>query len=240
MDAATEGACMPLGSPPYEAPPYPAGRRASLLLVSFDADFDALKREIPEPFEPIEDRPCVAWVFEAPQLTGGSYFEGALLCQVRYRDIEGMYVPYIWGDVEELGFLNRELYGWPELTCDPAELERTGNSIRGRVVRRGEELLTVTGFLERKSDGEGIPLLPDWLQLRKFPNPMGGPPSLRQVVHLKIVDEEVHELWEGRGMVELGASAQFNTGPLRPLRVHKAWYMVTSFTLPAATAVWDV
>ena len=69
---------------------------------------------------------------------------------------------------------------------------------------------------------------------------MGGPPSLRQIIHLKIEDEEVHELWEGKGMVEIGNSAQFNIGPLKPLHVHKAWYMVTSFTLPAATNVWDV
>ena len=231
---------MPLGSPPYEAPPYPAGRRAALLLVSFDADQGALRHEVPEPLELIEDRPAVAWVFEAPQLPGGKYFEGALLCQVRYRDIEGMYAPYIWGDVEEPGLLNRELYGWPELTCDPASLERRGNMVRGRVMRRGEQLLTVSGFLERESDGEGMPLLPDWLQLRVFPNPKGGPPSLRQVVHLTIADEDVHELWEGRGAIELGASAQFNTAPLRPLEVHRAWYMVTSFALPAASNVWDV
>lgn len=240
MDRATEGGSMPLGSSPYEAPPYPAGRRAALLLVSFDADVEALRHEIPEPLELIENRPSVAWAFEAPQLSGGTYFEGALLCQVRYRGIEGMYVPYIWGDVEEAGILNRELYGWPELTCDPGELERSGNMIRGRVVRRGEELLSVTGFLERQSDGSDVPLLPDWLQLRTFPNPMGGAPSLRQVVHLRIDDEEVHELWEGRGQLELGASAQFNTTPLRPRRVHKAWYMITSFTLPAASNVWDV
>ena len=231
---------MPLGSPPYEAPPYPAGRNAALLLVSFDANVEALRHEVPEPLELIEDRPAVAWVFEAPQLTGAKYFEGALLCQVRYRDIQGMYVPYIWGDVEEAGYLNRELYGWPELMCDSASLERDGNMIRGRVVRRGEELLTVSGFLERESDGDGMPLLPDWLQLRVIPNPMGGPPSLRQVVHLTITDTEVHELWEGRGAIELGASAQFNTAPLRPSQVHKAWYMVTSFTLPPASNVWDV
>ena len=240
MERSTEGACMPLGSPPYEAPPYPAGRRAALLLVSFEADLAAMRAETPEPLELIEGRPAVAWVFEAPQLTGGSYFEGAILFQVAYQGIEGMYVPYIWGDVEEAGFLNRELYGWPELTCDPGELERNGNLMRGRVVRRGEELLTVSGFLERESDGDGIPLLPDWLQLRKIPNPKGGPPSLRQVVHLRIEDEEVHELWEGRGMVDLGASAQFNTMPLQPLSTGKAWYMVTSFTLPAASNVWDV
>ena len=37
---------MPLGSPPYEAPPYPAGRRAALLLVSFDADQESAWRSV--------------------------------------------------------------------------------------------------------------------------------------------------------------------------------------------------
>ena len=71
----------------------------------------------------------IAWIFDAPQLTGSVYHEGAILLTVRYQKTTGYYVPYLWGDNDEAMLLNREVYGWPQLSCDRDTLHKEGNLV---------------------------------------------------------------------------------------------------------------
>lgn len=231
---------MPLGSSPYGEPPYPAGRNAELLLVEFEADPRAMTGEVPEPLRLVKGSKALAWIFNAPQLTGSIYHEGAILLCVRYRGITGHYVPYIWGDLDEAMLLNRELYGWPQLLCEHDVLHKEGNLIYGVIRRREERLLKASVFLERSADQKELPLLADWLQIRKIPTPMKRKPALRHLIHLVISDTSIHELWAGRPSLELGPSAEFRIERLSPSNVTRGFYMRISHDLPHANNVIEV
>lgn len=227
-----EGYAMPLGSPPYQEPPFPAGRNAELLLVEFEADGDGMEYEVPEPLKLVEGSKPIAWIFDAPQLTGSVYHEGAVLLTVKYREVTGYYVPYIWGDNDELMFLNREVYGWPQLSCDRDALHKDESSVWGIITRRGETLIKLSVSLERTARPKELPLREDWLQVRKFPNPIRGKPSIRHLIHTVVPPGTVHELWTGRASLQLGPSAEFALGRFGRVSASRGFYVRTSFDLP--------
>ena len=231
---------MPLGSSPYEEPPYPAGRNAELLLVEYDADQKRMSEEVPEPLHLVRGSKVIAWIFNAPQLTGSVYHEGAILLNVKYEEITGHYVPYIWGDLDEAMLLNRELYGWPQLMCDSDVLHKDGNLVCGEIRRRGERLLKASVFLERRANEKELPLLADWLQVRKIPTPMKGRPALRHLIHLVTGNTVVHELWAGRPSLELGPSAEFRVERFSPISLSRGFYLRVSHDLPFAKEVIQV
>ena len=239
MKKSNEGYSMPLGSPPYQPPPYPAGREAELLWVEFEADLGAMEEEVPEPLTLAQGKPALAWIFDAPQLSRAIYHEGAILLPVEYNGIVGHYVPYIWGDLDEPMFLNREIYGWPQLLCDADTLRKHGNTVTGSISRKDSLLMELSVFLERRADPDEPSLLPDWLQVRKFPSPLKDGPPLRQVVHTVVKDTKIHELWKGRSSVRLAASSEFAIEKLNPTRILQAFFAVVTFDLPPPTAVWD-
>jgi acetoacetate decarboxylase len=224
---------MPLGSPPYPEPPYPAGRNAELLLIEYEAEEEKLvAEEVPEPLELVAGSKPVAWVFDAPQMSGGVYHEGAILLTVKYHSTTGYYVPYIWGDNDEAMFLNREVYGWPQLACDTELLTKDGNLVTGTITRRRETLMKASVFLEHPAEPADVPIRQDWLQVRKFPNPVKGRPPLRHLIHTVVPPGEVHGLWTGRPALSLGPSAEFALDRVRPRKALRGFYIRTTFDLP--------
>ncbi|MBI2649151.1 MAG: acetoacetate decarboxylase family protein [Thaumarchaeota archaeon] len=232
MRRSEQGYAMPLGSSPYQEPPFPAGRNAELLLAEFEADVDGMGYEVPEPLKLVKGSKPIAWIFDAPQRTGSVYHEGAVLLTVKYRGVTGYYVPYIWGDNDELMLLNREVYGWPQLFCDHDALHKDENSVWGIIARRGETLIKLSVFLERTAKPKELPLREDWLQVRKFPNPIRGKPSIRHLIHTVVPPGTVHELWTGRASLQLGPSPKFTLGRFGHVRASRGFYLRTSFDLP--------
>jgi acetoacetate decarboxylase len=51
---------------------------------------------------------------------------------------------------------------------------------------------------------------------------------------------DIHDVWVGRGSLELSASPEFRISRLEPKRIVRSFYFVMSWILPYAKAVWDV
>lgn len=239
MKRVDEGFSMPLGSPAYSPPPY-TFRNAQLLIVFFEPDRDAALAEVPEPLELAPNSLAGVWFLDSPMASGATYYEGAIILQTRYEDITGWYTPYIWGEPDEPLFVNRELYGWPEMTCDPGALEKRSNIVEGAINRKSELLMRASVFIQREGKPEELPNMYDWLQMRKFSSPIPERPPLRQLIYMRHPEVNIHELWAGRGSVELADSPQFAIGKLQPRRILSGYYMRLTFVLPPARKIWDV
>ena len=242
MKISEEGYTMPLGRSPYNEPPFPAGRNAELLWIEYEADVNSMISEIPEPLKLPEDYPVVVWIFDAPQSTGAIYHEGAILIPVKYKNIVGHYVAYIWGDLDQPMFLNREVYGWPQLLCDSDPLNKVGNHVTGYIKRHNQTLVELSLFLDKPCDAakEKTALLPDWLQLRKFPHVSANGDSLRQVMHTVVSDITIHSFYTGTCSLKLRDSPEFPIGKLSPKKILKGYYATVTFDLPLPKGVWTV
>jgi acetoacetate decarboxylase len=231
-----EGYSMPLGSPAYGEPPYFGGtgiQPSELLLIEYECDPDAIAAETPEPLVPVDDR-MVLWLGD-PTLAPSNYaiyHEGALIHRVRYQDVVGGTVPYIWTESDEAMLVGRELYGFPKMICDPTRLRYDGANVSGEIARRGEWLIRAGLTLEAKASPAELPQVgPTFFFIRKFPSPEQGGKPLRQLVR---IDQafEVLECWRGRAVVELANAAQFRLRPLQPRRIVAGFFVKAKWILP--------
>lgn len=240
MKRSEEGFTNPLGSPAYFPPPYPF-KNAETLLIEFEAPREAIEAELPEPLE-YQPGTAFAVVQDAQIASGAPFHEGYVFVRTKYKEQCGCYAPYVFGCPEEAVLANREMYGWPEMIADYPHPRhaKDGHTITGTVQRRGETLINASVTLERKPKLEELPNMDDNLTLRKIPSPLKDGRPLRQIIHLRLEDAQVHELWAGRGHLEFGVSAQFKISRLQPTRIVNAYYVVMSWLLPYAKSVWDV
>jgi acetoacetate decarboxylase len=235
-----EGFTNPLGSSAYFPPPYPF-KNAETVMIEFEAPREAIEAELPEPLE-FQSGTAFAVVQDAQIASGAPFHEGYIFVRAKYRDQFGFYAPYVFGCPEEAVLANREMYGWPEMIVDyphPRHM-KDGHTVTGTVQRRGELLMKASVTLERRAKLEELPNMDDNLTLRKIPSPLKDGRPVRQVIHIRLEDSQLHDLWAGRGLLELGNSAQFKIRRLQPTRIVNAYYMVISWTLPHARSVWDV
>ena len=119
----------------------PHDPRVPLCYGFFEADFDAIAREIPKPLELVPDPICMAWIGDAhqPPHTYGRYHEGIIGITVKYGDTAGWYSPYMWVHTDE-ALIAGHLYGFPKQICDDTPIERVGNQINAIIQRRGQPL----------------------------------------------------------------------------------------------------
>ncbi len=183
-----------------------------------------------------------AVIQDAQIASGAPFHEGYIFIPGRYNNITGYYAPYVFGCPEEAVLANRELYGWPEIIADypHPRLAKDGHTVTATVIRRGDLLMKASVTLERKAKVEELPNMDDNFTIKKIPSAMKDGKPLRQLIHVRLENAEVHEVWAGRGTLELPNSSQFRISRLQPTRIVRAHYLVMSWILPYAKAVWDV
>jgi acetoacetate decarboxylase len=240
MKKTEEGFTNPLGSSAYFPPPYPF-KNAETVLIEFEAPQEAMEAELPEPLE-LEPGTAFAVIQDAQIASGAPFHEGYIFLRTKYKGQDGFYSPYVFGCPEEAVLANREMYGWPEMIADypHPRMTKDGHTVTATVQRRGELLMKATVALERRAKPEEMPNMDDSLTLRKIPSPLKDGRPIRQVIHIRLEDTQLYDLWGGRGYLKLGESAQFRITRLQPTRIVNAYYMVISWILPHARAVWDV
>jgi acetoacetate decarboxylase len=235
-----EGFTNPLGSSAYFPPPYPF-KNAETLMIEFEAPREAVEAELPEPLE-FQPGTAFAVVQDAQIASGAPFHEAYIFVRAKFRGINGFYAPYVFGCPEEAVLANREMYGWPEMIADyphPRHV-KNGHTVTGTLQRRGELLIKASVTFERMAKVEELPNMDDNLTLRKIPSPLKDGKPLRQIVHIRLQETQVHEIWAGRGLLQLGPSAQFKLSRLQPIKIVNSHYLVMSWLLPHAVAVWDV
>jgi acetoacetate decarboxylase len=259
MKTHEEGFSMPVAAPAYEGPPYWGRPEGDLLVVFYYTDKNALEWEVPEPLELAPDPMIIAWIgdLSQPRHTQKIYNEALTMIRVKYKEITGWYVNYLWTTHDQSLMFCREVYGWPAQLCDPDQkLRFDGSVIMGDCVRNGVRLmriiLNVTSpppvklddhlkdrFDQDLKDRFGKLMGKDFIQFKKIPSMAEGRKPLRQISH-HVEDATIHEIWRGNASVELAKSGYYpNLYRLNPTEIVDAFYVRSEWIVPYATILWE-
>jgi acetoacetate decarboxylase len=129
----------------YQRDPVAKFPGAEMLFSIYRTDPAAVARILPEPLRPFEEPLVFAFVARYPETNFGSvYNEGALCLLATYKGEPGGYcisMP-VTEDMAMIG--GREVHGFPKKIAEEISLEREGDRVSGRVVRRGAEILRMS------------------------------------------------------------------------------------------------
>jgi acetoacetate decarboxylase len=210
-------------------------RGVEMLSALFRTDPDVARAALPKPLAPADEPLAQAFVARYPETNFGvTYSEGALFLRAVYKDEPGWYCLAMPVDNDMAMVGGREHFGYPKKIAEEITLERTGNHVIGRVVRRGVEVLHIEAELTdtvspstldavglEAADLEGRPCRKGVSFLFKFfPSPDGRgfdyvPRLVREVVLFRPRDD----LRSGAGKLELASSPYDPLGdiPVRDL-----------------------
>ncbi len=130
---------------------------AEMLMAVYRTHPEVLAKILPPPLEVAEP---FAQVFVAryPETNFGSvYNEGALFARASFRGRRGWYCLSMPVDDDNALICGRELYGFPKKLGE-ITLERRGESVLGRVARRGAEILRLESTLIAEAEPADLDL----------------------------------------------------------------------------------
>lgn len=123
-------------------------RSAEMLSALFRTDPDVVQAVLPKPLVPADEPLAQAFVARYPETNFGlSYSEGALFLRAVYKDEPGWYCLAMPVDNDMAMVGGREHFGYPKKIAEEITLERAGNQVMGRVIRRGVEVLHIEAEL---------------------------------------------------------------------------------------------
>lgn len=254
MNRENEGYIPPLGASPIPPSPHHMSKETQYISVYYDADPEALEREVPSPLEFAGemDGPTASLMIGdayTPPKNVSHYHEAMIRIRVRYDGDVGWYTTYIWVDNEE-SLLNGRVNGLPKLLCDEDSLTYEGNEIHGEIHRRDQPLMRVLFRPRSRPDAQdeaaaemgalqgGLP----GLQLKKVQSPVKDGKVLRQLIKRDSGESDVAECYSGDASVELFDHASFpNLKNLAPETIHGSFFSRPDFYLSREDAeiVWE-
>jgi len=135
-------------APLYPNPPYEyRGSRMVTCLIEGGAPRDVLPVGLQLP-----DVPSRVVVFaDYPDTTIGPYREVVVLTGADRQGAPGMFCPLIYVDSDAAMCAGREIWGFPKKLAR-IDIEEDGDEVSARLVRRGVELLSLSGSVEERAD----------------------------------------------------------------------------------------
>ncbi len=125
---------------------------AEMLLAIYRTDPEVVARVLPKPLKPYREPLALAFIARYPATNFGCiYNEGCLGLLATYRGEMGGYcisMP-VTDDMALIG--GREVHGFPKKIAEEISLERKGNKITGRIVRKGSEIMSMSCELKDKA-----------------------------------------------------------------------------------------
>lgn len=118
---------------------------AEMAMVFFRTDPEVVKRVLPDPLKPPPEPLATAFIAKYPRTNFGSvYNEAALFLVAEYGGELGGYCLTMPTTEDMACILGREIFGFPKKIADEISLARAENGVRGRYVRRGVELMSLS------------------------------------------------------------------------------------------------
>lgn len=126
---------------------------AESVMAIFRTDEAVVKKILPKPLEPYREPLAMAFVARYPETNMLlPYSEGALFLLATHKGEAGVYclsMP-VTDDMAMVG--GREHLGFPKKMAEEITLAKDGTRVEGRVVRKGAEILRITGELSEPAE----------------------------------------------------------------------------------------
>ena len=234
---------MPAHSPSYPPGPYRFVDR-EFLIITYETDMEALRKQVPEPLE-IPEALVKFEFIKMPDSSGfGSYTEAGQVVPVIFKGQKGQYVLSMFLDDEAPIVAGREIWGFPKklaypsLGVDPVSKD----TLVGRLKYGSVEVAVGTmGFKYAPVDGQAIKKsledVPNYL-LKIIPGPDGST-VVRQLVQYNLRDVTVKGAWTGPAALQLFHHALAPVASLPVKRIVSCVHFTSDLTLPYGKVVHD-
>jgi len=134
---------LPFLKPLYGLPPYQYTDNVVLIVV-YEAEEMAIREVLPRQLEPLPGNIVATCFFLCPNVTGIGAHNFTMPCiPVRYGDLVGQFVPYLYTSTDASLACYREGQGWPAV-FGQTELTEAQGRVRARVTCNGREIIRAT------------------------------------------------------------------------------------------------
>jgi len=218
-------------------------RDVAILTVAYRTDLEAVRRVLPLPLEPLDDR-VIVHIYQMNDTDWfGAYNESAVQVSARYPATgeTGAYSPYLYLDHDGGIAAGREIYGQPKKFGRPS-IEVRQDLLVGTVSRNGIDIITAT--MPYKSGASSLAAMTEDLgfvtnfNLKVVPS-VTGVDAIRQLTARDLQDLVVHECWSGPGTVELRPNSQAPVYRLPVREMLTGYFWRCDFTLGYGRVVHD-
>lgn len=227
----------PVVSNLYGKPPL-VWKDMEVQLVVYETDIKNIRRVVPEPLEP-RTNIVITWVSEFTLgTTQGSFAEAAIYVQVKYKDFEGDYEPFLYINSHLPLTAGREIWGFQKKMAD-VSLHHEYEAVRGQVNRLNHQILKALVVPEAEATMDEVPWSPHGVfSLKYIPGAEEGEPALRQLVLTegKFTAQE-GKFFKGRGSVVYERSEIDPTYILEPRRIIGGFHGMGDLFLPLGKIV---
>jgi acetoacetate decarboxylase len=218
---------IPESAPLYNRFPW-TYEDASILSVTFNGDYDALREWVPEPLEITPDATGEVWVSDAPVVGGGGGGREFLVAaHVSYEGTDGIMelINFVENDSQLAS--GREIAGMAKKMAESVEIENHGDQILGKASRSGVEVGTAGVALDEEGDegtvaeveaGMGAPIY----NVKKIPSTEPNEYDTYNITETRMKGD-VHRVISGRGFAEFQPSAVDPIYKLDPTPVEGAY-----------------
>lgn len=171
----------PIVSNLYGKPPL-VWKDMRVQLVVYETDIENIKKIIPDPLEPRTNK-VITWISEFELgTTQGAFKESAIYVQVKYKDYEGDYEPFLYVNSSLPLTAGREIWGYQKKMAD-ISLVHDQEAVVGKVTRLDHQIIKCTTISEYVADMAEIPWSRDGVfSLKYIPSAEEGGEPLRELV----------------------------------------------------------
>jgi acetoacetate decarboxylase len=132
---------LPFLKPLYGLPPY-LYTGDVLLMIVYEAAEAAIREVLPRELEPQPGNIVAMCFFRCPDVTGLGPHDFTMPCiPVRFGDLAGQFVPYLYTNTDASLAGYREGQGWPAVLGETELTSDDAGNIKARVVRNGREVM---------------------------------------------------------------------------------------------------
>jgi acetoacetate decarboxylase len=181
MNTDNWGYTNPIVSPLYGKPPL-VWKDMRIQLVVYETDLENIKRVIPAPLEPRSNR-VITWVsqFELGT-TQGAFKEMAIYVQVKYKELEGDYEPFLYVNTSLPLTAGREIWGYQKKMAE-ITLVHEQEAVIGKVTRLDHQILKTLVVPEYEASMDEIPWSRDGVfSLKYIPSAEEGGTPVRELI----------------------------------------------------------
>jgi acetoacetate decarboxylase len=233
------GFTNPIVSPLYGRPPL-VWKDMRVQLVVYETDIEFVKQVIPDPLE-ARSNIVITWVSEFELgTTQGSFKEMAIYVQVKYKDFEGDYEPFLYVNTPLPLTAGREIWGYQKKLAD-VNLRFDQEAVIGKVIRLEHQILKTIVVPEYEADMAEIPWSRDGVfSLKYIPSAEEGGTPVRELVLTEgKFTTQIGKFFGGRASVVFEHSEIDPTYLLKPQRIISGFYGQGDLYLPFGKVVHD-